>query len=145
MSDEVGRQALDLAARVSRGLPWPDAPDGKKECRRDLLKEFGLSLPERTPVVGISSYLTRHKGFDLIRAAAASLRELDFGLVVHPPAREEGGERKFGKNDELRAHAVRFLQQILQSGNGGGSGVGFVVRPELGGGDPEVSGHGVIR
>jgi hypothetical protein len=40
---------------------------------------------------------------------------------------------------------VRFLEQIAQSGDGSGVGVGFVERPELGGGDLEVSGHGVIQ
>ncbi len=87
----------------------PDAPDGKKECRRDLLREFGLSLPERTPVVGISSYLTRHKGFDLLREAAPALRELDFGLVVQGRG-DEAYEDEFralraGRPDRV---AVRF-------------------------------------
>ena len=51
---------------------------------------------------------------------------VDFRLALHPPARKEGRERKFGKYDELRSHAVRFLQQILQSGNGSGAGVRLV-------------------
>lgn len=93
----------------------PDAPDGKKECRRDLLKEFGLSLPEGTPVVGISAYLTRHKGFDLLRAAAPALRELDFGLVVQ------------GRGDE----AYEDVFRALRAGRPDRVGVRFEISPAL--------------
>jgi starch synthase len=94
----------------------PDAPDGKKECRRDLLREFGLSLPERTPVVGISSYLTRHKGFDLLREAAPALRELDFGLVVQ------------GRGDE----AYEDVFRALRAGRPDRVAVRFEISPALG-------------
>ncbi len=94
----------------------PGAPDGKKECRRDLLREFGLSLPERTPVVGISSYLTRHKGFDLLREAAPALRELDFGLVVQ------------GRGDE----AYEDVFRALRAGRPDRVAVRFEISPALG-------------
>jgi len=93
----------------------PGSPDGKKECRRDLLKEFGLSLPERTPVVGISSYLTRHKGFDLLREAAPALRELDFGLVVQ------------GRGDE----AYEDVFKALRAGRPDRVAVRFEISPAL--------------
>lgn len=93
----------------------PDAPDAKKECRRNLLKEFGLSLPDRTPVVGISSYLTRHKGFALLREAAPALRELDFGLVVQ------------GRGDE----AYEDVFRALRAGRPDRVGVRFEISPAL--------------
>ena len=93
----------------------PAAPDGKRECRRDLLKEFGLSLPERMPVVGISSYLTRHKGFGLLREAAPALRELDFGLVVQ------------GRGDE----AYEDVFRALRAGRPDRVAVRFEISPAL--------------
>src|SRR5207237_1266345 len=72
-------------------------------------------------------------------------RGVDFGLILHPPSRKESGEGKLWEYDEFRTHAVRFCQQILQSGNSSSTRVRLVERSELGGGDPEVSGHGVIR
>jgi starch synthase len=93
----------------------PAAPEGKKECRRDLLKEFGLSLPEATPLVGISSYLTRHKGFDLLREAAPALARLDFGLVVQ------------GRGDE----AYEDVFRALRAGRPDRVAVRFEVSPAL--------------
>ena len=93
----------------------PDDPDGKRECRRDLLKEFGLTLPETAPLVGISSYLTRHKGFDLLREAAPALGRLDFGLVVQ------------GRGDE----AYEDVFRALRSGRPDRVAVRFEVSPAL--------------
>ncbi len=39
---------------------------GKRECRKDLLKVFGLNIPEEVPVIGAISRLADQKGFDLI-------------------------------------------------------------------------------
>jgi starch synthase len=87
----------------------PASIEGKKACRRDLLKEFGLSLPERTPVVGISSYLTRHKGYDLLREAGAGILDLDLGPVVQGRG-EEAYEDVFRALHKARPDrvAVRF-------------------------------------
>ncbi len=60
----------------------PENVAGKNTCRKDLIREFGLSVSEKTPLVGIVSYLTRHKGFDLVRDSVSRLMAMDIGLVV---------------------------------------------------------------
>ncbi len=69
---------------------------------------------------------------------------VDLGLVLHPPARKEGGEREFGKHHEPGAHRMAFAQQLHQPLGGIGAAVGTVERPELGGGDLEMSAHAPI-
>lgn len=54
----------------------------KKECKKDLLQEFGLSLGLRTPLIGMVSYLTSHKGFDILFEAMDKLMGMDLGLIV---------------------------------------------------------------
>lgn len=56
---------------------------GKRECKRALLKEFGLPEfdPER-PLIGIVSRFADQKGFDLIAQVADDLAALDLSMVV---------------------------------------------------------------
>ena len=54
----------------------------KIKCKQDLIEEFGLSLSTRTPLVGIVSYLTFHKGFDLLIEVIDEVMKMDVGLVV---------------------------------------------------------------
>jgi len=54
----------------------------KRECKQDLIDEFGLSISPRTPLIGIISYLTYHKGFDLLFEIMEELMRLNVGLVV---------------------------------------------------------------
>ena len=56
---------------------------GKAECKKDLLKEFGLS-PDNMgrPLVGIVSRFADQKGFDLIAQVARDMLKEDLGLVV---------------------------------------------------------------
>jgi len=57
--------------------------EGKKKCKEDLLKEFGL--PEgaaRSPLIGIVSRFTRQKGADLIAEVADRLLAEDIRLVA---------------------------------------------------------------
>ena len=61
----------------------------------DLIKEFGLSLPTKTPLMGMVSYLSSQKGFDILIEAIDELMEMDVGLVV------------LGKGDEK--YENRFL------------------------------------
>lgn len=50
---------------------------GKKECKYDLLRQFGLeSAPISTPVIGIVSRFAAQKGFDLIAEIANDLARL---------------------------------------------------------------------
>src|SRR2546426_5707767 len=62
-------------------------------------------------------------------------------LVLHPPAREEGGEGELGEDHELRSHAVRFFQQRNQPFHCRASAIRSVERPQLGSSDLEVSAH----
>lgn len=55
---------------------------GKRDCKLDLLKEFGLSLSSETPLLGIVSYLSSQKGFDILLEAIPELVEMEVGLVI---------------------------------------------------------------
>jgi starch synthase len=56
---------------------------GKKECRRDLLKAFGVEgVSEATAVLGIVSRFATQKGFDLIEKIAAPLLRENVVLLV---------------------------------------------------------------
>jgi starch synthase len=60
----------------------PEALDGKQECRRDLLRRFGLDPDSTAPVIGIVSRFAAQKGFDLIALAADHLAHEDLNMVV---------------------------------------------------------------
>jgi starch synthase len=56
---------------------------GKRACRDDLLKSFGLEqVDEATPVIGIVSRFAVQKGFDLLEQIAGRLSELDVAVVA---------------------------------------------------------------
>jgi starch synthase len=62
-----------------------DANDlsGKKECKKDLLKEFGLpSDLEKAPLFGMISRLADQKGFDLLAEIIDQLFTFDIGFVL---------------------------------------------------------------
>ncbi len=61
---------------------------GKKNCKRSILKEFGLEVEEDAPLFGMVSRLARQKGIDLVVEAAAEISRLG-GLVI------------LGKGDEI--------------------------------------------
>ena len=57
--------------------------DGKKACKQDLLRAFGLAEGDpRTPLIGIVSRFTRQKGADLIAEAADKLMSEKIRLVA---------------------------------------------------------------
>lgn len=56
-----------------------DDLSGKQECKRDLLRTFGLPEETDRPLIGCISRLSDQKGFDLILNAANSM--LDRGVV----------------------------------------------------------------
>ncbi len=67
-----------LAARYSL-----EDLSGKRECKRDLLKEFHLpSSLETVPVLGVISRLADQKGFDLLAEIIEDLFSLDVGFVL---------------------------------------------------------------
>jgi starch synthase len=60
-----------------------DRPEGKVDCRRDLLHAFGLQKTrDDRPVLGMVSWLATQKGFDLLAEGMAELMEQDVLLVV---------------------------------------------------------------
>jgi starch synthase len=73
----------------------PSNLKAKKKCKIDLIKEFGLSLSSKTPLMGIVSYLSSQKGFDILLEAADEIMKMNVGLVV------------LGKGDEK--YENRFL------------------------------------
>lgn len=57
--------------------------DGKRECKRDLLREFGLPDHDLDqPLIGVVSRLTRQKGADLIAEIAQDLLRDSVHLVA---------------------------------------------------------------
>jgi starch synthase len=60
----------------------PEALEGKEECRRDLLRAFGLGAESKAPVIGIVSRFAAQKGFDLIALAADRLAHEDVKVCV---------------------------------------------------------------
>lgn len=54
----------------------------KKECKKDLIGEFGLTITAETLLLGVFSYLTSHKGIDILLEALDDLMAMDLGLVV---------------------------------------------------------------
>lgn len=87
----------------------------KKECKRDLIKEFGLSLTPKAPLMGIVSHLSSQKGFDLLLEAVDELMEMDVGLII------------LGKGDEKYEN----LFSGIQKQNSQKISVKFEINPAL--------------
>jgi starch synthase len=61
----------------------PEHLEGKRACRADLLKAFGLEkTPETTPVIGIVSRFASQKGFDLVARISGELMQRDVVVVA---------------------------------------------------------------
>src|SRR6185295_9905676 len=69
---------------------------------------------------------------------------VDLGLVLHPPAREEGRQRELGEDHELRAARISLLQHLDQPLDHARAAVGAMDGAELGGGDFQATGHGFL-
>jgi starch synthase len=55
---------------------------GKRLCKKDLLREFKLEMRLDRPLLGILSYISHFKGFDIFISALESLLEMDLSLAV---------------------------------------------------------------
>ncbi|HLK20522.1 MAG TPA: glycogen synthase GlgA [Bryobacteraceae bacterium] len=55
---------------------------GKRDCKRDLLAEFGFPADLDRPIIGIVSRFASQKGFDLIADVASDLMKEDVSLAV---------------------------------------------------------------
>jgi starch synthase len=61
----------------------PTYLDGKKECKRDLLRAFGLDeVKEETPVIGMVSRLAGQKGFDILCESLEGIFRMGAVLVI---------------------------------------------------------------
>jgi len=66
---------------ISTNYSFPNL-DAKKICKQDLIREFGLPIRTKTPVIGLVSYMRTHKGFDILLDAMDELVRLDMALVI---------------------------------------------------------------
>jgi starch synthase len=63
--------------------------NGKRECKRDLLRRFGLPEDLDRPIIAIISRLVSQKGYDLIRQIAASILQTgSFFIALGAGAKE---------------------------------------------------------
>lgn len=78
---------------------------GKRECKKDLLKELGLpSSLENVPLLGMISRLADQKGFDLLMEILDELFTLNIGFVLLGT-----GEQKY--NDLFTQVALKYPQK----------------------------------
>ncbi len=89
--------------------------EGKTECKLDLIKEFGLSISPQTPLMGIVSYLSSQKGFDILLEALPELMGMDIGLVI------------LGKGDEKYENLLANIHKEYPEK----IGIKFEVNPAL--------------
>lgn len=77
---------------TERYNPWTDPhivkryslnnPDGKKDNKENIQKEFGLPVDPEIPVIGIISRLVEHKGFDLVACIIRQLLEERVQVII---------------------------------------------------------------
>jgi starch synthase len=60
----------------------PESLDGKRECRRELLRRFALDPESTAPVIGVVTRFAGQKGVGLIALAADRLAHEDCTLVI---------------------------------------------------------------
>lgn len=89
-----------LPARFS-----PEDLSGKRECKRDLLKIFGLPEDPDRPLIGCISRLSDQKGFDLILEIARPMLDRGVAFVLLGSG-AESYERAFQQLREYRPNQV---------------------------------------
>lgn len=77
---------------------------GKKVCKAELQRAFGLAEEPRLPLIGMVSRMTIQKGFDLLELLFEKMLERDLQFVLLG-----NGERRF--EERLTAAAARFPQK----------------------------------
>ncbi|HPB59206.1 MAG TPA: glycogen/starch synthase [Candidatus Saccharicenans sp.] len=73
---------------------------GKKTCKKQLMKEFGLNLDESRPLLAVVGYLTRLKGLELVIEAINDLLAWGCQLVVA------------GQGNEIYEQALLKLKEL---------------------------------
>jgi len=106
-----------LAAQYS-----PESLEGKRECRRDLLRRFGLDPESPAPVIGVVSRFAAQKGIDLIALAADRLAHEDCTLAILGAGEREYEERftslarQYPGRIALRVGYDNELAHIIEAG-----------------------------
>jgi starch synthase len=77
-----------------------DSLEGKKRCKEDLLKAYGLPAGATSPLIGMVGRMADQKGYDLIAAVLKDLMAMGVALVI------------LGKGDE-RYH--KLLRRVAKS------------------------------
>ncbi len=68
--------------------PWlvanysPGNLEGKRECKLDLLSQFGIPDSHERPLIGIISRMADQKGFDLLYAVADTMVQDGYSMVI---------------------------------------------------------------
>lgn len=92
------------------------AAEGKRECRRALAREFGLSIGDDELLVAVVARLTGQKGLDLVADIVPELHTLGAKLVVLGSGSSSLQERfRYLANTFSRNVAVRIGFDVAQS------------------------------
>jgi starch synthase len=84
----------------------------RKDCKADLMAEFGLSLPDATPLLGMGAFMTANKGFELLLDSVEELLKREVGLVVLGHG-DESYEKRF--KDIQKEYPGRFSVRVDSS------------------------------
>jgi starch synthase len=66
----------------------PDNLEGKKVCKSELFRRFGLSLPVESPLIGLTTRFFERKGIDLLENSLDDLMRLGVGFVLQGTGEE---------------------------------------------------------
>lgn len=78
---------------------------GKRACRRDLLDFFGVTISEKSPVIGLVTRLNLQKGIDIVVSALDLLMERNLAVIILG-----SGDRKF--EESIGKLAVKYQGKI---------------------------------
>jgi starch synthase len=73
--------------------------EGKHINKRELCREFGLTIGPEVPLISVVSYMTANKGFDILLKAMGELMKMDLGFLI------------LGHGDEQYERAFLSLQK----------------------------------
>ena len=95
---------------------------GKRACKSDLQREFGLELRQEIPLIGMVSRLDEQKGFDLIEAIMEKLMELGPQCVLLGTGKEkyhlllESLQRKYPQQLGVKIGFNNVLAHKIEAG-----------------------------
>src|SRR5262249_45494561 len=129
------RQTLGMAGQVNFAIATEYPAVAFEENRRVVMPDPArlagqLRIAEAEPYLQFPCQVEQWPGLGARYFALE--KPVDLGLVGHPPAREEGGERQFRKDDKGGTPAMRLAQQCHEPGDDRGTAVGEMNGPELG-------------